>query len=79
VQVSGDPLLRRRIAKALAQLSRSQKEAFVLVHMEGFSVREAAALMEKPEGTVKSHLHRALQALRSELADLAEDTGGNAP
>ena len=76
---SGDPLLRRRIAKALAQLSRSQKEVFVLVHMEGFSVREAAALMEKPEGTVKSHLHRALQALRSELADLAEDTGGNAP
>jgi RNA polymerase sigma-70 factor (ECF subfamily) len=78
-QASGDPLLRRRIAKALAQLSRSQKEVFVLVHMEGFSVREAAALMEKPEGTVKSHLHRALQALRSELADLAEDTGGNAP
>jgi RNA polymerase sigma-70 factor, ECF subfamily len=78
-QVSGDPLLRRRIAKALAQLSRSQKEVFVLVHMEGFSVREAAALMEKPEGTVKSHLHRALQALRSELADLAEDTGGKAP
>ena len=39
------PLLRRRITRALAQLSRSQKEAFVLVHMEGFSVREAAVLM----------------------------------
>ena len=36
VPESGDPLLRRRITKALAQLSRSQKEAFVLVHMEGF-------------------------------------------
>jgi RNA polymerase sigma-70 factor (ECF subfamily) len=77
-QTAGDPLLRRRIANALAQLSRSQREAFVLVHLEGFSVREAAALMEKPEGTVKSHLHRALQTLRSELADLAEDTGGGA-
>ena len=75
-QAAGDPLLRRRIASALAQLSRSQKDAFVLVHLEGFSVREAAALMEKPEGTVKSHLHRALQTLRRELADLAEDTGG---
>ena len=77
-QEAGDPLLRRRIANALAQLSRSQKEAFVLVHLEGFSVRQAAALMEKPEGTVKSHLHRALRALRSELADLAEDTEGSA-
>jgi len=76
-QASGDPLLRRRIANALAQLSRSQREAFVLVHLEGFSVREAAACIGKPEGTVKSHLHRALLALRSELADLTEDTGGS--
>jgi RNA polymerase sigma-70 factor, ECF subfamily len=75
-QASGDPLLRRRIANALAQLSRSQREAFVLVHLEGFSVREAAACMGKPEGTVKSHLHRALLTLRSELADLTDDTGG---
>ena len=76
-QASGDPLLRRRIANALTQLSRSQREAFVLVHLEGFSVREAAACMGKPEGTVKSHLHRALRTLRRELADLAEDTGGS--
>jgi len=77
-QESGDPLLRRRIANALAQLSHNQREAFVLVHLEGFSVREAAACMDKPEGTVKSHLHRALLTLRSELADLAEDSGGSA-
>ena len=74
---AGDPLLRRRIADALAQLSRSQRETFVLVHLEGYSVREAAALLEKPEGTVKSHLHRALLTLRSELADLTEDLGGS--
>jgi DNA-directed RNA polymerase specialized sigma24 family protein len=42
-------------------------------------VREAAAFMMKPEGTVKSHLHRALQTLRSELAELAADMGGDAP
>jgi RNA polymerase sigma-70 factor (ECF subfamily) len=73
---TGDPLLRQRIATALARLSRHQREAFVLVHLEGFSVREAATVMAKPEGTVKSHLHRALQMLRRELADLAEDTRG---
>ena len=76
-QESGDPLLRRRIANALAQLSHNPREAFVLVHLEGFSVREAAACMNKPEGTVKSHLHRALLTLRSKLADLAEDSGGD--
>jgi RNA polymerase sigma-70 factor (ECF subfamily) len=68
---AGDPALRRRIARALDGLTRSQREAFVLVHMEGFTVRECADLLGKPPGTVKSHLHRALAALRSELTDLA--------
>ncbi len=67
---AGDPALRRRIAAALGALTRRQREAFVLVHMEGFTVREAAALMGSREGTVKSHLHRGLQHLRRELADL---------
>jgi RNA polymerase sigma-70 factor (ECF subfamily) len=72
-----DPLLRRRIAAALEQLSRGQKEAFVLVHLEGFSVHETATLLGKSDGTVKSHLHRALQTLRHELADLTEATKGS--
>jgi RNA polymerase sigma-70 factor (ECF subfamily) len=45
---------------------------FVLVHLEGFTVRETAELLGRPEGTVKSHLHRALARLRQELADLRE-------
>ncbi len=72
---SGDPLLRRRIGEALAALSRTQREAFVLVHLEQFTVTETAAIMGKAEGTVKSHLHRALGALRRELADLAPAEG----
>jgi RNA polymerase sigma-70 factor (ECF subfamily) len=67
---AGDPALRRRIAKGLDRLSRRQREAFVLIHLEGYTVREAAELLEKPEGTVKSHLHRALRSLREELGDL---------
>ncbi len=70
--VQGDPGLRRRIAHALGQLSRRQREAFVLVHLEGFTVRECADFLGKPSGTVKSHLHRALRKLRTELADLDE-------
>jgi RNA polymerase sigma-70 factor (ECF subfamily) len=69
---SSDPGLRQRIRQALSGLTGSQREAFVLVHLEGFTVRETAALLGKPDGTIKSHLHRALRALRVELADLRE-------
>ena len=66
----GDPLLRGRIRDALAKLTRKQREAFILVHMDGFTSREAAAILEIADGTLKSHLHRALGKLRVELADL---------
>ena len=51
---------------------RLPREAFVLVHMEGLTAREAAALLEMPAGTLKSHLHRAIGKLRRELADLQD-------
>ncbi|MGH7898737.1 MAG: RNA polymerase sigma factor [Candidatus Binatia bacterium] len=72
-QPEGDPVLRRRIASALERLSRSQRDAFVLVHLEGFSVSEAASALGKAEGTVKSHLHRALGSLRRDLKDVIDD------
>ncbi len=68
-RATGDPLLRQRIARALDSLPRNQRDAFVLVHMEDFTVREAAEIMGKAPGTVKSHLHRALGKLRTQLED----------
>lgn len=65
-----DPALRTRILAALDALPSGQREAFVLVHLEGFSVVEAAAASGRAPGTIKSHLHRALRALRTRLADL---------
>ena len=47
----------------------------MLVHLEGFTVRETAGILAKAEGTVKSHLHRALAALRAERADIANAAG----
>lgn len=67
-----DDGLQRRIAAALDQLSAGQREAFVLVHLEGYTVVEAAALVGRAPGTLKSHLHRALTTLRVQLADLKE-------
>ena len=68
--LAGDPALRRRVAGAMARLSPGQREAFVLVHLEGYTVQEAAHLTGRADGTIKSHLHRALRRLREQLADL---------
>jgi RNA polymerase sigma-70 factor (ECF subfamily) len=69
-ELVGDPYLRRRVALALGALPRGQREAFVLVHLEGFTVRDTAQITGRAEGTIKSHLHRALAKLRERLADL---------
>jgi RNA polymerase sigma-70 factor (ECF subfamily) len=61
---------RARIERALDTLSPSQRLAFVLRHWEGMSIREVAEALEAAEGTVKSHLFRAVRALRVELADM---------
>ena len=72
-RANGDPGLRARIVAALERLSPAQREVFVLVHLEEQSVAETAAVLGKAIGTVKSHLHRALESLRLELADLARE------
>jgi RNA polymerase sigma-70 factor (ECF subfamily) len=69
----GDPHLRNRISDALACLPRGQREAFTLVHLEGFPLAEAARLMGRATGTIKSHLHRATRSLRTELADVSRE------
>lgn len=60
-------VLRRRLDSAIARLTDAQREAILLFHQQGFSVQEAAAMMNLPVGTVKSHLHRARAALRQML------------
>lgn len=69
---TGDAELRARLIAALERLSPRQREALVLVHLEQFTVNETADLLGTSPGTVKAHLHRALKALRRDLADLHE-------
>ncbi|MFH1469225.1 MAG: RNA polymerase sigma factor [Pseudomonadota bacterium] len=71
----GDAALRARIAVAMDHLSPGQRAVFTLVHLEGFTVAEAAALVGCAEGTAKSHLHRALASLRAELSQAREEYG----
>ena len=59
-----------RIETAVATLSPQQRAIFVLVHLEEQTVADAAAQLGIAEGTAKSHLHRALTSLRTQLEDL---------
>ena len=68
---AADHGLQKRIHKAMTKLSPRQREAFILVHLEGFTNQEAAKAMGSPIGTLKSHLHRATETLRKQLHDIS--------
>lgn len=53
--------------EAMLQLTVPQREAVTLFYQQDQSVQQIAEMMEIPEGTVKSHLHRARAALKNIL------------
>lgn len=61
----------RRVGEALQDLPAKQRTAFILKNHQGLSIREIAEVMQAAEGTVKTHLHRAVTTLRQMLAELA--------
>lgn len=56
----------------LLRLPRPQRAAIVLRLIEGLSYDEAAGVLERPVGTVKSDVHRGLRRLRQRLGPLVE-------
>ncbi len=62
-----DQRLWGELGLALRALPRRQREAYMLRELEGLSVAEAAAAMGCSEGSVKTHLFRAMSALRITL------------
>lgn len=65
--------LSRRVHVALGALPPKQRTAFLLKNHQGLPISEIARIMETAEGTVKSHLHRAVVALRQSLAELSHE------
>ncbi len=59
----------RRVAVTLKELSPNQRKVFILRNHEGLSIQEIAEVMKSAEGTIKVHLHRAVMALRRDLAE----------
>ncbi len=58
------------VTAALAELPPDQREAVLLVDVEGWSVEEAAAMLGCPAGTVKSRCFRGRAKLAKRLAHL---------
>lgn len=61
------------LARVLARLPRRYREAVVLRHVEELSYPEMATVLRRPEGTIKSDVHRGLGLLRAALAPVREE------
>ena len=67
--------LAAEVRAALADLPREQRVAVVLVHLQGWSVADAALLLEVPVGTVKSRCSRGRARLAVSLGHLRNPNG----
>ena len=56
-----------RLRRMVESLPASQAMAMKLYYFEDHSISEVAAMLELPEGTVKTHLHRARKSLHAAL------------
>ena len=64
-----------KLADELARLPENQRVAFELIKQDGLSVAEAAQVLGTTVAAVKLRAHRAYEALRAVLAELAADDG----
>lgn len=60
---------RFRIRRAIGQLPEAQRVVFVLSQLQGLPHAQIAALLDIPEGTVKSRMHHACLKLRAALVE----------
>lgn len=62
-----DPFLHESLRQAVAQLREKQRMVVLLRYQEELGPGEIAELLNLPENTVKSTLHRALEELRGKM------------
>jgi len=67
-----DTELRERLEAAIGKLPPKHRAAFVLVDLEGLSLKEAAAAANSTVAALKTDLHRARFFLRDALAEYLE-------
>lgn len=59
----------RRMAQAIAKLTRMQREVFTLRVQEGRSYKEIAEVLDTSEGAARVHYHNAMRAVKEFLDD----------
>lgn len=59
--------LRVELVDALGRLAPQERQILILSALQGYTMREIADLLEIPQGTVSSKLHRTLAKLRKML------------
>lgn len=67
VHRDADPFLDRRVRESIQELPDVQRALVTLRYQEDLDPSEICRIVGMPVNTVKSHLHRALQALRRKL------------
>lgn len=65
-----DPLLDRRLVAWIAELPEMQRLVLTLRYQEDLDPAEICRIVDLPVNTVKSHLHRAVVALRRKVENL---------
>ena len=68
-----DGVVAEHIHEALETLSEGERTAIELAYFAGYTYRQVAAVLDQPEGTVKSRIRSGLMRLRDRL--LAVDIG----
>lgn len=67
--------LSRQLSVAIRSLPMTQQTVFLLHHVHGYSLEEAAEVMDCRVGTVKSHLFRATERLKTLLSPALKQEG----
>src|SRR5439155_16310301 len=60
--------LKIRIARAVAELPRGQRDAVLAFYLDGLTYAETASSLGIAVGTVKTRLHKARERLRAQLS-----------
>ncbi|MBI4232560.1 RNA polymerase sigma factor [Candidatus Peregrinibacteria bacterium] len=59
--------LKNELSKAVDSLPRRERTAFILYTFHNLSIRDITSIMNCKEGTIKSHLFRAVRKLRKKM------------